>query len=149
MIRSTLQLLLRSITIVAAWMIAWIVYMIAMVLTVYDGVLSLLFQPIMAALTSTLFVGAAVLVGLVFRIPFIGRVWKASWLWAASLALAGILVMCFASTFGLTSIYTNPETKTQFTGIHPIAALVGYFSLVFSIANWPLPAKFNRANKHA
>jgi len=145
--KNYLRLLMRSVTVVAAWIIAWVVYMIAMMMTVYDGLLSLIFQPVMAALTSTVFVGAALLVGLVFRIPFVGKVWAASWWWAASLAATSTLVLCLGSTFGLTSIYTNPETGSQFTGIHPIAALASYFLLIFSIANWPLPVKLNRTQQ--
>ena len=139
--KNYLRLLMRSVTAVTAWIIAWVVYMIAMMMTVYDGLLSLIFQPIMAALTSTLFVGAALLVGLVFRIPFIGRVWSSSWCWAGLLAVSSLFVLCLGSTFGMTSMYTNPETGTQFRGIHPVAALGGYFVLIFSIANWPLPVK--------
>lgn len=134
---------LRSATVIAAWIVAWVTYMIAMMMTTYDGLLSLIFQPIMAAIASTLFVSAALLVGLVLRVPFVRKVWTATWAWAAALAALSILAMCLGSTLGLTYIYTNPETKTQFRGIHPAAALLSYFTLIFSIANWPLPTKLN------
>jgi hypothetical protein len=74
-------------TIVAAWILGWIVYMIAMMMTVYNGLLSLIFQPIMGALTSTIFVGEALLVGLIFRIPVIGKAWTSSRWWDALLAV--------------------------------------------------------------
>lgn len=144
MVKKYVKLLMRFATVAAGWMIAWVIYMIAMMITVYDGLLSLIFQPIMAALTSTLFVGAALLVGLVFRIPAVGRAWSGSWWWPGSLAAGSLLVLCLGSTLGITSLYTNPETGVSFTGIHPAAALGGYFLLIFSIVNWPLLGKRER-----
>jgi hypothetical protein len=66
--------MLRVLFVFTALCVGWIVHMIAMVLTVYDGLLSLLFQPLMAALWSTVFTAAALICGfLVFRIPLLGR----------------------------------------------------------------------------
>src|SRR5436309_15348587 len=129
---------MRFITIVAAWILGWIVYMIAMIVTVYDGLLSLIFQPIMAGLTSTAFVGAALLVGLVFRIPVVRKAWNSSRWWATLSALGSTLVLCLGSALGFTAVYTNPETGSQFRGLHPMAALGAYFLLIFSIANLPV-----------
>jgi hypothetical protein len=42
-----------------AFAVGWVVYMIAMLMPTYDGAFSLIFQPIMAALCSGLFTGAA------------------------------------------------------------------------------------------
>jgi hypothetical protein len=123
--------------IVAAWIIGWIVYMIAMMMTVYEGLLSFIFQPIIGAVASSIFVGAALLVGLVFRIPVIAKAWTSSRWWAALLAVGSILVLCLGSAVGLTAVYTT-ETGSSFTGLHPIAGLAASFLLIFSIANWPL-----------
>lgn len=43
----------RIISVIIAWVLGWLVYMIAMVLTVYDGILSLMFQPIMGAIVTS------------------------------------------------------------------------------------------------
>jgi hypothetical protein len=75
---------------------------------------------------------------LIFRIPVIGKAWTSSRWWAALLAVGSILVLCLGSAVGLSAVYTNPETGSHFSGLHPIAALAGYFMLIFSIANWPL-----------
>lgn len=138
MTKNSGRLLTRSMMIVAAWIIGWILYMIAMMMTVYVGLLSFIFQPIMGAVASSIFVGAALLVGLIFRIPVIAKAWTSSRWWAALLAVGSILVLCLGSAVGFTTVYTNPETGSQLTVLHPIAALAASFLLIFSIANWPL-----------
>ena len=124
-----------------AFVVGWLVYMIAMLMTVYDGVLSLIFQPIMAALCSGIFVLFALLVGLVLKIPILSRWWHSSRFWVWALIVGGLFVLCFGSLLGITETYTNPETETQFEGLHHAAALAAYFSLIFAIANWPLSIK--------
>ena len=68
----------RSLAILVAFGVGWVVYMVAMVLTVYDGLLSMIFQPILAALWSGCVVSLSLLLGLVLRIPPVSRVWRAS-----------------------------------------------------------------------
>jgi hypothetical protein len=131
----------RALGIFVALAVGWIIYMIAMVMTVYDGILSLIFQPFMAALCSGFFVGLAMLLGLVFRVPVAGRWWRANRLWAVAVILGGLCILCFGSLLGLTQVYTNPETGHQFTGLHSAAALSAYFAVLFGLANWPLPAR--------
>lgn len=128
----------RALTIALAFVVGWIVYMIAMVLTVYDGVLSLIFQPIMATLCSGFFVALALVVGLILKIPVVSRWWRATPLWALSLMLGSVFVLCFGSWLGITQVYTDQETGRQFTGLNVVAALSGYFTLIFAVANWPL-----------
>jgi len=73
-------------------------------------------------IASTIFVGAVLLLGLVFRAPFVGKVWAASSWWAASFAAASVSMLCLGSTLRLTSAYRNPETGSQLTWMHPLAA---------------------------
>jgi hypothetical protein len=131
----------RALAIFVALAVGWIVYMIAMMMTVYDGVLSMIFQPIMAVLCSGFFVGLALLVGLVLRIPFISRWWQASRLWAVALISGSLSILCFGSLLGITEVYTDHETGRQFTGLHSAAALSAYFAMIFGLANWPFRGK--------
>jgi len=124
--------------VIAALIAGWIVYMIAMILTIYDGLLSLIFQPIMGLLASVLFVGAALIAGVLFRIPALGRIWRSSWMWAAGVVFSSIFLMCFGSMLGLRQCYLDPETGQQFAGLHSGVALASYFALLFAITHWPL-----------
>ena len=128
----------RAIAVCAAFAIGWIVYMIAMVMTVYDGITSLIFQPIIAAVFSSVAVGVGLLVGCIFCIPPMGRFWRSSWFWAAALAGGSILVMICGADWGLTQTFTNPETGHQSVGLRSDVALVSYLVLIFAVANWPV-----------
>ena len=128
----------RLIRVLAAWSLGWLVYMIAMVMTVYDGITSLIFQPIIAAVFSAVAVGVGLLVGCIFRIPPIGRLWSSSWFWAAALAGGSILTMIYGADWGLTEIFTDSETGHQSVGLKSDVALVSYFVLIFAVANWPV-----------
>jgi hypothetical protein len=123
---------MRFITIVAAWILGWIVYMIAMIVTVYDGLLSLIFQPIMAGLTSTAFVGAALLVGLVFRIPVVRKAWNSS-RWCATLSAAGsTLVLCLGSALGFTAVFRIKQSRH----IHFIRRIESSMLRAFKTSCW-------------
>ncbi len=128
----------RLIRVLAAWCLGWLVYMIAMALTVYDGLMSWIFQPILAAISSIVAVVVGLFVGLVFRIPAIGRFWRSSWFWAAALAAGNILTMIYGADWGLTETFTDSETGHQSVGLRSDVSLVSYFALIFAVANWPV-----------
>ena len=123
--------------IIIAWVLGWLVYMIAMVLTVYDGIPSLMFQPIMAAIASALAVGVGLLAGLIFRAPLFGNLWHSSWIWAAMLAGVSILLLCCGKQWGITETFKDSETGHQYVGLRSSVALMCYFVLIFAVANWP------------
>ena len=125
-------------TILVALFVGWIVYMIAMVMTVYDGLLSIIFQPIIAVICSAFTVGISLLVGLLFKIPVLGRWWRSSMIPAALLVIVSLVILCFGASLGLRYTFTNPETHQPIEELHPDVALGGYFALVFTIANWPV-----------
>ena len=131
----------RSIAIAAAWGLGWIVYMIAMVVTVYDGILSLIFQPIMGALVATVTVGISLLAGLIFRVAPIGRAWRAVWFLAPLLAIGSIVLMCLGARWGLTETSTDAETGRQVVGLRSDVAIASYVVMVFAIINWPQKRK--------
>ena len=128
----------RVLAVFVAFAAGWMVYMVAMVLTVYDGLLSLIFQPIMAALWSAFAVFLSLLVGLVLRVGPLSRVWNGSRRWAALIIVASLFVLIFGYFLGLTDVGIEPESEAEVVILHPVAALTGYFLLVFSIANWPI-----------
>jgi hypothetical protein len=115
--------------------------MVAMAVTAYDGILSLVFQPIRGAVVSFLAVGLAVLLGLIFLVPRFGQLWREYPVVAWVAAGTCLMVMVFGSLLGLTYVYTDPENGRQFLGLHPIAALMSYLVLVFVVTNWPTARK--------
>jgi hypothetical protein len=128
---------LRLVASFIAWAVGWVVYMIAMAMTVYDGFLSLIFQPFIAVFVSAIFVFMALIVGLVFRIPAVGRLWRASRWTAIVLIALSLSLMCFGSAMGMTQTFIHPDTGEPIVGLHSAVALSSYFFLLFAIANWP------------
>ncbi len=120
----------------AAWALGWLIYMIAMVMTVYAGPLSLIFQPICAAMVSGFCVLLCFLLGFVFEIPVLGSIWKATRWTPRILGLFSTLLLVFGSSFGLTEIYVDPDTGNSFVRLHSAVAFGSYFVLLFSIVNY-------------
>ena len=90
----------RRTLIFGAWAGGCVVYMIAMISTVYDGVPSMIFQPIMAALVSALCVAACFVLGLVFKIPAVGKIWSTTRWMAIGLGIASVFFMRYGSLLG-------------------------------------------------
>jgi hypothetical protein len=120
-----------------AWGAGWAIYLVAALAWGYDGIASLILQPLCAAAVSAACVGAALLVGLVLRVRPVGRLWHTHRAWAAVIAAASLAVMGLGSSVGLTGVYADPETGRRFVALHPAAALLSYFLLLFALAHWP------------
>ena len=124
-----------------AWAIAVAVYLVAAVLTVFDGMLSFIFQPIMGVIIGGLSVAACTVVGLLLRLPFLRKPWRFMMLLPAVLAAVGVILLIFSAMPGQ-MVYV-----AQNAGFEPCeesyrnlgrTALPGYFMLLFALANWPL-----------
>ncbi len=139
----------RSILVLLALITGWIVYMIAMLMTVYDGFLSMIFQPIIAMICSLLTVGASLVVGFIFKIPLLGKLWKSTPVPAALMLVLSLIILCFGSSLGLSQSFVHPETNQQITGLHSDAALGSYVALIFAITNWPIKPKKSDAQRSA
>jgi len=126
------------------FVLGWLIYMVAMVLTVYDGVLSLIFQPFVAALFSGLFVAAALVVGLALRAPKIREAWSSLGWWALLITVAAVAVMVFHAQLGLQTEFVNSETKEKMKAMSPAAGVICYFLAIFPIVN--LPGKRKSSN---
>lgn len=115
--------------------------MVAMVVTVYDGITSIIFQPFIGAVITTLAVVVSLIVGLLFRVPSVGRAWRASWFLAPAIAAGCIILMCFGARWGLTQTFTDPETGQQTVGLRSSVAIASFLVMVFAVANWPVRPK--------
>jgi hypothetical protein len=127
----------RVIAAAIAFSIGWTVYMFGMMLMPSQGALALIVQPFLAAFFSALFVGLALVVGLILKIPILFRWWTRSRLWALLLAGSSVFILALGQSLGITAMGENPKTGNEFVMLHPVAALCGYFCLLFAVANWP------------
>jgi hypothetical protein len=121
-----------------AWVVGCIVYVVGSILTSnYAGFESLLCQPVVAVCASSLFVLSAIVVGLPLAIPSIKRLWSKALILNLAFLIVGFVLLFFSQAFGLNTELTDPETNQTFVGPHPVAVILGFFLLTFSIVNWP------------
>jgi len=123
--------------IIAAWIVGWLVYMAAMAVTVYDGLLSLICQPFVGVLFATIAVLVSGVASLVFLIPRIWDGWCQAWFLAPGLIVASILLFCFGPQWGLGQEFPHPETGDPVIVLNPDVAIGGYLAIVFAVLNWP------------
>ena len=127
----------RLIWIGVAFATSWILYMVGMLLTSYDGLLSLIFQPIMAGIFSMVGIAVSLIVGLIFRYPPIGNWWRKSYLWAGLCVALGLTVLMLAYPLGFTITVQHFETSAELNIIIPELAITAWFLIVFALTNWP------------
>jgi len=121
---------------ILAWITGWIAYMVVMFAMVFDGIISLLFQPFIAIAASFLCVMIAWFLGLIFKVPILGRWWNSSWKLPAGLATISILILFASPT------YEQIDSEgDHYLTLHPIIGPVCYFLLIFAVANWPLRSR--------
>ena len=121
-----------------AWGAGFAAYMVAMAMTTYDGVLSLVFQPIVGAIITTAGVGLVVLPGipLLFRRPW--SLWSRLWWVSLCLVLAGVGAMLLSWHPQLRVEVFNPDLHQRVESFHPVLLTSGWFLTLFGLAWCPL-----------
>lgn len=128
----------RAIRWAAAWVGAWGVYMMVMVATVYDGLLSVICQPICGAVLSGAAVILGVILGLPLHLPYVRRVWtKHPWI-AAFLGVTGLGLVLYSMMPGQMTEYR--EGPKVFHIVGP-TCLPGYITFAFAGVNFPWPRR--------
>jgi uncharacterized membrane protein YczE len=116
----------------AAWQItsALIVgvcyYMLAMAMTVYDGILSMMFQPIVGTILTLIAIAMMSLLGLPIRLMRpLNDWWRKHW-WIVFVIGTKIL---------------DPETDMEVASFHPVLAVGGWLLTIFAVLHFypPLP----------
>ena len=139
-------ILYRLIWIGVAFATSWILYMVGMLLTSYDGLLSLIFQPIMASVFSTIGIAVSLIFGLIIRYPPIGNWWRKTYLWASLGVALGSATLILAYPLGFTTTVQHFETGSDMKIIAPGLAIAAWLLIVFALTNWPhKPRQMNRA----
>ena len=131
-----------------AFLVAWFYYMIAMAMTVYDGALSMIFQPIVGAL----FAGAAVLFCLVLGLPIrlvakLRRSWQRLWWLPFFLGAVGFVLMVLSWQPPFRQTVFDYDTGMNVQTFQPTLALSGWLLSVFAALHFwfPLPKLLRRA----
>ena len=120
-----------------AFILGLVIYLIAMAMTTYDGIASLIVQPIMGSILT----GLALIVLLVVGSPLlIGAVWnrwrRAGWL---VLGITVIGIGCLIASWhpALRIKVLNPDTGAMVDSFQPALAAGGWLAAMFGVAFCP------------
>ena len=117
-------------------------YMIAVAMTVYDGMGSLIFQPIIGAFFS----GFAVLICLAIGSPIrvssqLNRFWKKHWWISVAIGAVGFFLMMLSTMPGYQVEVYDSFLEENVLPSSPVLAVGGWFLTIFSILHFFPPTK--------
>ena len=127
-----------------AFAVAWLYYMLAMMMTTYDGVLSMIFQPIMGVIFAAIAVAICFIIGLPIRLArSVRELWRRVWWLPLFLGAVGFVLMIMSWVLRVT--VRDPATDMDVQTFQPAMALGGWLLSVFAALHFwfPLP-KFLR-----
>ncbi|QQE10156.1 hypothetical protein JD969_11615 [Planctomycetota bacterium] len=115
---------------------SWVIYMIAMAMTVYDGLPSLILQPFVGAIFSFITVFGLFALGSPLLLPKIWSLWKKLWL-----PLFFIIPICWLlmvlSWFPYRITVYDHIFQMNVETFQPTLAITGYLLLLFAIIYQP------------
>ncbi len=120
-----------------AFAVGWMIYMIAMAMTVYDGILSLVFQPIVGSVATVLGLLALCIIGSPLLITGVWKHWRRlGWL---VLLLSVMGVACFIASWhpSLRVKVLDPETNMMEDSFHPVLSIGGWLLAMFGVLFCP------------
>jgi hypothetical protein len=128
--------------ITAALIVGVIYYMIAMAMTVYDGILSMMFQPIVGTILTLIAIAVMSLVGMPIRLMRpLNDWWRKHW-WIVFIIGTVAFFMMYASWMPqFRTMVLDPETRMEVASFHPVLAVGGWLLTIFAVLHFypPLP----------
>jgi len=132
-----------------AFVVAWFYYMIAMMMTTYDGVLSMIFQPIMGAIFAGIAVTLCFILGLPIRfIRSLREAWRRLWWLPLFFGAVGFALMVISWLPPFRQTVHDYTMDRQVETFQPAMALSGWLLSVFAALHFwfPLPKFLRRAH---
>lgn len=112
-------------------------YLIAMAMTVYDGLLSLIFQPILGLIITGMACVILTIVASPLLITRIWRLWQRLWLLPLLLIPTGIVLMIISWLPPLRVQVWHPELQMPIDSFHPGLGIGGWAVMLFGILWFP------------
>jgi len=134
-----------------AFVVAWLYYMLAMVMTTYDGILSMILQPIMGAIFAGVAVVLCLLLGLPIRlITSLRQLWRRFWWLPLFLGAVGFILMVTSWLPPFRQTVHDYATGREIETFQPAMVVSGYLLSVFAALHFwfPLPRFLRRAQSH-
>ena len=116
-----------------AMILGVVAYLIAMAMTVYDGALSLIFQPIVGSILTGIACVALTVLASPLLITRVWNFWRRLWPVPLLLAMAGVVSMAASWHSSLRIQVWDPELHMQVESFHPVLAMGGWAAMLFGI----------------
>jgi hypothetical protein len=134
--------------IAAGLLVAWIYYMLGMLMTTYDGFPSLVLQPFMGALFALVAVLLCSLIGLpIRRVASVRRFWRSVWWLPLLLGALGFVLMVLSWLPPFRQTVYDELRQMEVQTFQPTLALSGWLLSVFAALHFwfPLPGFLRRS----
>jgi len=128
-------------TLVIAWVVGIVVYMTAVVLSGYDGLLSLLYQPLIGAVISAIVVAMWTPVRMAVDIANFLPGSGARWTGVVFLAVLGIILLRLSAGDGFATLERDTDTGEAYRSLHFGLAYAGLSASVLAALLIPETAR--------
>jgi len=112
-------------------------YMVAVVMTVYDGLLSVLFQPVVGLILTAIACASLLVVASPLLIPAAWKVWRRAWPLPLLIAIGGVVAMLLSWHPALRVQVWDPDNQIWFESFQPALAIGGWVGMLFGILWMP------------
>jgi hypothetical protein len=112
-------------------------YMIAMMMTTYDGVLSMIVQPIMGVFLTAIALTLLIAVGSPLLFLRAWRVWRRLWAIPLIICFCGTVAMVLSCLPAFQIVVWNPDRGTFVESADPALAIGGWLAMLFGILYQP------------
>jgi hypothetical protein len=126
------------IRIIIAWIAGWVIYMLAMILTTYDGMLSFVCQPFMGALLTSVGILVVFVAGIPLMFSNLWKTWTKMWWISILLIFISIISMIISWHPDYRVLVLNPNSRQPIESPHLALGLGGWFAMMFGLAWCPL-----------
>lgn len=110
-----------------------IAYLIAMAMTVYDGLLSLIFQPIIAVILNGIVCNLLLVIASPLLFTPIWRYWRRLWFIPLLTVVGGIACMVLSWHPAMRVQVWHPELQMQMDSFEPILMIGGWLGMLFGV----------------
>ena len=121
-----------------AFVLGLIMYMIAMMLTTYDGALSIALQPLMGTILCLIALAALCLLGSPLLITAVWNRWRKTWWLPLLITVLGLAAFVISWHPALRVKLINPDTHETIESFQPALSAGGWLAAMFGIAFCPI-----------
>jgi hypothetical protein len=119
-----------------AFILGLAIYMIAMMMTTYDGLGSLILQPIVGSILTAIALAGLCVVGSPLLIKHIWNRWQRGGWFVLLISVAGLAALVLSWEPYRVKVVV-PETQTVVDTFHPTLSLAGWFCVMAGVAFCP------------